>query len=144
MSPTYEPAERRADVLHRIVEQHLDALVDRAEVSCRSLPRRVTRKIEIIGTRGSTVPYFLPIFGKRATDARGELVLNTDSDRFSLALVTLCLVVPGAASAIDNGSFDDLEGWTVESLGFIGEPGTATTDNGALVLLEGNALLTRV
>jgi hypothetical protein len=46
MSPTYEPAERGADVLYRVVEQHLDAFVDRAEASGRSLPRRVVREFE--------------------------------------------------------------------------------------------------
>ena len=43
---TYEPAERGADVLYRVVEQHLDAFVDRAEASGRSLPVRVVREFE--------------------------------------------------------------------------------------------------
>ena len=36
--PTYEPAERGADVLYRVVEQHLDAFVDRSEASGRPPP----------------------------------------------------------------------------------------------------------
>lgn len=57
---------------------------------------------------------------------------------------SLALAVPTGAAALVNGSFVDLEGWSVESHGFVGAPGTATVEEGALVLREGDALLTRV